>query len=153
MENVERTGTLQTRYFITVVSQSRLITHNYSSFAQRFVPVSATFDANMAELTSYGKRLIVPAFNPPEDDPTRVYRVRSFVCITLFSFALRTLQYKIDIRMRNHNTLSRDDAIKALAACVPSQHKVDLENAELFILVQIYRVCIRSHKIMKKIEM
>ena len=55
--------------------------------------------------------------------------------------------------MRNHNTLSRDDAIKALAACVPSQHKVDLENAELFILVQIYKVCIRSHDIMKKIEM
>ena len=59
-------------------------------------------------------------------------------------------QYKIDIRMRNHNTLSRDDAIKALAACVPSQHKVDLENAELFILAQIYKVCIRGHKIMKK---
>ena len=57
--------------------------------------------------------------------------------------------------MRNHNTLSREDVIKTLASCVPEQHKVDLEKAELFILVQIFKASpdlTVSHIILVRIE-
>ena len=42
--------------------------------------------------------------------------------------------------MRNHNTLSRKQIIDELAACVPSKHKVNLENPDVFILVEIFKV-------------
>lgn len=50
------------------------------------------------------------------------------------------MQYKIELRMRNHNTLSRPTIIEELAKCVPEGHKVDLENPELFVLVEIWKV-------------
>lgn len=53
-----------------------------------------------------------------------------------------TLKYKIEIRLRNHNTVSRDDAIKTIAECIPGDHKVDLSNPELFILVELFKVSI-----------
>ena len=42
--------------------------------------------------------------------------------------------------MRNHNTLSRKQIIDELAACVPSEHKVNLENPDVFILIEIFKV-------------
>ena len=42
--------------------------------------------------------------------------------------------------MRNHNTLSRAVIIEELAKCVPPEHKVNLEDPELFILVEIWKV-------------
>lgn len=55
------------------------------------------------------------------------------------------MQYKIELRMRNHNTLSKATIIEQLAQCVPPEHKVKLEDPELFILVEIWKVnCARS---------
>lgn len=42
--------------------------------------------------------------------------------------------------MRNHNTLTRDKLIPELAKCVPEGHTVSLDNPELFILVEIFKV-------------
>lgn len=36
--------------------------------------------------------------------------------------------------------MKRDDVIKQVATAVGSQHKVDLKNYDLLILVDIYRV-------------
>ncbi|THH08588.1 hypothetical protein EW145_g2602 [Phellinidium pouzarii] len=109
MKNIERTG----------------ITHTRST--QRLVPISNSCDCNIPEIISLCRRIVAPAFsegnadvNENTDSP-KVYR------------------YKIELRMRNHNTLSRDDVIKTIAQCVPAQHKVDLVNAELFILVEIFK--------------
>ena len=44
--------------------------------------------------------------------------------------------------MRNHNTLKRDKLIPELAKCVPEGHTVSLDNPELFILVEIFKVCV-----------
>lgn len=33
------------------------------------------------------------------------------------------------------------EVIDELAKCLPEKHVVDLENAELFILVEIFKVC------------
>ncbi|KAJ8468181.1 hypothetical protein ONZ51_g9803 [Trametes cubensis] len=50
--------------------------------------------------------------------------------------------YKIELRMRNHNTLTRDKLIPELAKCVPEGHTVSLDNPELFILVEVFKsVC------------
>ena len=43
--------------------------------------------------------------------------------------------------MRNHNTLTRDKLIPELAKCVPEGHTVSLDNPELFVLVEIFKVC------------
>lgn len=53
---------------------------------------------------------------------------------------MKLMQYKIELRIRNHNTVLRDEVIKAIAECIPLQHKVDLANAELFILIEIFKV-------------
>jgi len=90
-------------------------------FTQRLVPVVGTCDANLAEITSLCVRIVEPAFANDEG---------------------KAFKYKIELRVRNHNTLLRDDVIKAIAKCVPEVHKVDLSDPELFILVEIFKsVC------------
>ena len=42
--------------------------------------------------------------------------------------------------MRNHNTLSRPQIIEEVAKCVPKTCKVDLENPEVFILIEVFKV-------------
>jgi len=49
-------------------------------------------------------------------------------------------QYKIELKVRNHNTLSRQTLIDTVVSCVPSGWTVDLENAEIFILVEVFKV-------------
>ena len=49
-------------------------------------------------------------------------------------------QYKIELRMRNHNTMSKSALIDGLAKAIPERHKVDLENPEVFILVEVFKV-------------
>ncbi|KAJ7455263.1 hypothetical protein B0H11DRAFT_250134 [Mycena galericulata] len=54
----------------------------------------------------------------------------------------RISQYKIELRIRNHTTITRPELIEAIAKCVPEGHTVDLDNAELFILVEVFKsVC------------
>ena len=49
-------------------------------------------------------------------------------------------QYKIELRVRNHNTLSRQVLIDTVVSCVPNGWTVDLEDAEVFILVEMFKV-------------
>lgn len=44
--------------------------------------------------------------------------------------------------MRNHNTVTRPDVINAIAALVPQDkgHTVSLEGADVFVLVEIFKV-------------
>ena len=49
-------------------------------------------------------------------------------------------QYKIELRMRNHNTLTRAKIIEEVAKCVPAACKVDLEDPEVFVLMEIFKV-------------
>ena len=49
-------------------------------------------------------------------------------------------QYKIELRIRNHNTVKRMALIEELAKSVPEEFVVDLENPELFILVEVFKV-------------
>lgn len=50
------------------------------------------------------------------------------------------MQYKIELKVRNHNTLSRQTLIDTVVSCVPSGWTVDLEDAKIFILVEVFKV-------------
>lgn len=47
--------------------------------------------------------------------------------------------YKIELRIRNHSTLTRQSLIEAVADSVPKRFKVDLENPEVFILMEVFK--------------
>jgi tRNA acetyltransferase TAN1 len=49
-------------------------------------------------------------------------------------------QYKIELRIRNHSTFTRQSLIEAVADSVPKQLKVDLEAPEVFILMEVFKV-------------
>ncbi|KAI0084038.1 hypothetical protein BDY19DRAFT_559929 [Irpex rosettiformis] len=92
-----------------------------TKFAQRLTPISATCVTNLQEIKTLCTRLLEPHLARAD--------------VTKFS-------YKIELRMRNHNSLSRPEIIEELAQCVPPEHKVNLEDPELFILVEIWKsVC------------
>ncbi|PIL35727.1 hypothetical protein GSI_02457 [Ganoderma sinense ZZ0214-1] len=101
------------------------VTH--TRYSQRLTPVAGSCVANIAEIRSLCSRIVTTAFS---EQPERKFKV------------LRLLQYKIELRMRNHNTLTRDKLISELAKCVPEGHIVSLDDPELFILVEIFKsVC------------
>jgi len=41
--------------------------------------------------------------------------------------------------MRNHTTLSKPNIIQEIAKCFPEGHKVDLDDPEVFVLVEIFK--------------
>ena len=55
------------------------------------------------------------------------------------------MQYKIELKVRNHNTLSRQTLLDTVVSCVPSGWTVDLEDAKVFILVEVFKVGIRFY--------
>ncbi|KDQ57361.1 hypothetical protein JAAARDRAFT_35992 [Jaapia argillacea MUCL 33604] len=95
------------------------ITH--TRFTQRLTPVSSACVANIPEIKGLCRRVILPFFENRSD---KIYT------------------YKIEIRSRHHNTISRDSIIQEVVACIPSQHKVDLSDPDVFVLVELFRsVC------------
>ncbi|CAK5269686.1 unnamed protein product [Mycena citricolor] len=83
----------------------------------RFCPVSASSVTNMPEIEAVCRKLV----GSPD-----VIR----------------LQYKIELKMRNHTTIPRDTLIEAIAKCVPEGHSVDLSNPDVFVLVELFKsVC------------
>ncbi|KAI0324143.1 hypothetical protein GY45DRAFT_452332 [Cubamyces sp. BRFM 1775] len=90
-------------------------------FSQRMTPVSGSCVANISEIQSLCSRIVKAAL---AEEPNKKFT------------------YKIELRMRNHNTLTRDKLIPELAKCVPEGHTVSLDNPELFILVEVFKsVC------------
>lgn len=51
-----------------------------------------------------------------------------------------SLQYKIELRIRNHSTLARMEIIQEVARCMPESYMVDLDNPDVFILVEVFKV-------------
>ncbi|KAF8318445.1 hypothetical protein DL93DRAFT_389337 [Clavulina sp. PMI_390] len=85
--------------------------------ALRFTPVTDSCTATLPDIIKLAERLLPPAFQNDEG---------------------KAWKYKIQITSRNHSTVSRNDLIPALAKCVPEPHVVDLDHAELTILVELY---------------
>ncbi|KAH7911683.1 hypothetical protein BJ138DRAFT_1172406 [Hygrophoropsis aurantiaca] len=96
-----------------------------TKYTHRLVPVSGSCVANLPEIRSLCQRVFPPFFAQNEGgNPSKIHR------------------YKIELRMRNHNSISRMDIIQEVAKCIPETYTVDLDNPEVFVLVEIFKsVC------------
>ncbi|KAJ7476071.1 hypothetical protein FB451DRAFT_1351352 [Mycena latifolia] len=95
------------------------VTH--TRYSLRFSPVSASCVTNLPEIQALCRTVFEPFFGEGVDQKFR---------------------YKIELRIRNHSTITRSDLIEAIAKCVPEGHTVDLDDPELFILVEVFKsVC------------
>ncbi|TFK74198.1 hypothetical protein BDN72DRAFT_104731 [Pluteus cervinus] len=90
-------------------------------YIHRLVPVSGSCVTNLPEMQALCNTLLERFF---QQHPGKVFR------------------YKIELRVRNHTTLSRQTIIQNIAQDVPSEHTVDLTNPDMFILVEVFKsVC------------
>ncbi|KAI6155196.1 hypothetical protein BKA82DRAFT_4075623 [Pisolithus tinctorius] len=96
-----------------------------TKYTHRLTPVSGTCVANLPEIHSLCCRVFAPFFaeNGGDDPP-------------------KTHKYKIESRICNHNTLTRMEVIQEVAKCIPESYTVDLDNPEVFVLVEVFKsVC------------
>ncbi|KAF8910554.1 hypothetical protein CPB84DRAFT_1763965 [Gymnopilus junonius] len=92
------------------------VTH--TRYVHRLVPVSGTCIANLPEIQALCKKVLKDFF----DKHSNV-----------------TYKYKIELRVRNHTTIPRPTLIQNIAQCVPEGHTVDLENPQIFVLVEVFK--------------
>jgi len=87
-------------------------------YTHRLTPVTNTCVANVLEIKSLAQRILKPflAQHPGSD-----------------------FRYKIELKVRNHNSISRQTIIDTVVSCVPSGWIVNLDDAEIFILVEVFK--------------
>lgn len=93
-----------------------------TKYTHRLTPVSGTCVANLPEIHSLCRRTVTAycAQENSEGSP-------------------RARKYKIELRVRNHNTLTRMDIIQEVAKCMPSNYTVDLDDPDVFVLVEVFK--------------
>ncbi|KAG1775287.1 hypothetical protein EV702DRAFT_455289 [Suillus placidus] len=93
-----------------------------TKYTHRLTPVSGTCVANLPELHSLCRRTVAAycAQENSEGSP-------------------RARKYKVELRVRNHNTLTRMEIIQEVAKCMPSNYTVDLDNPDVFVLVEVFK--------------
>ncbi|KAJ7650066.1 hypothetical protein FB45DRAFT_886822 [Roridomyces roridus] len=95
------------------------ITHTRHSL--RFSPVSASCVTNIPEIQAVCRKLFEPIFGESSE---------------------KKFKYKIEMRIRNHTTITRMTLIEAIAQTIPPGHSVDLKDPELVIIVEVFKaVC------------
>ncbi|KAF8150070.1 hypothetical protein B0H34DRAFT_174260 [Crassisporium funariophilum] len=87
-------------------------------YTHRLVPVSGTCVANLPEVQNLCKNVFKDFFDRHEG---------------------QQFKYKIELRIRNHTTIPRSTLIEHVAQCVPEGHVVDLENPQVFILMEVFK--------------
>ncbi|KAG6821338.1 hypothetical protein H0H93_000199 [Arthromyces matolae] len=92
-----------------------------SRCVHRLVPVTAQCGANLPDIQGLCRKVLDPFFS---------------------SHAGKKFSYKIELRLRNHSVIPRQDLIEHIAKCVPEGHTVELTNPQVFILVEVFKsVC------------
>ncbi|PPQ67635.1 hypothetical protein CVT24_002856 [Panaeolus cyanescens] len=87
-------------------------------YVHRLVPVSNSCVANLPEIQALCRTVFKTFFDQHPD---------------------QKFKYKIELRIRNHTTITRQTLIEHVAACVPVDHTVDLNDPEIFILVEVFK--------------
>jgi len=87
-------------------------------YTHRLTPVTTTCVANVFEIKSLAQRVLKPFL---AQYPGEVFR------------------YKIELKVRNHNSIPRQTIIDTVVSCVPSEWSVNLCDAEVFILVEVFK--------------
>ncbi|RPA99206.1 hypothetical protein L873DRAFT_1768080 [Choiromyces venosus 120613-1] len=88
-----------------------------SRYVHRLTPVTRIGKANAEGLEAVAKEVLPPHFYQGEE----------------------SIKFAIKPTSRNHNHLKRDQIIKIVADVVGTQHKADLRNPDLLILVDFYQ--------------
>jgi tRNA acetyltransferase TAN1 len=93
-----------------------------TKYTHRLTPVSGTCVANLPELHSLCRRTVTAycAQENGEESPN-------------------ARKYKVELRVRNHNTLTRMEIIQEVAKCMPSNYTVDLDDPDVFVLVEVFK--------------
>ncbi|KAG2107796.1 hypothetical protein BD769DRAFT_1366122 [Suillus cothurnatus] len=86
-----------------------------TKYTHRLTPVSGTCVANLPELHSLCRRTVIA------------------YC------AQENTEGWVELRVRNHNTLTRMKIIQEVAKCMPSNYTVDLDDPDVFILVEVFK--------------
>jgi len=139
---VSDTGITRTRYCLRRVSASCLsfiLIYQFPRYVHRLVPVSGTCVANLPEIEALCRDVFKKFFDKHSETSLTVSRKckSSLPCIETCP------QYKIELRVRNHTTIPRLTLIQNVAQCMPEGHTVDLENPRIFILVEVFKVCLQ----------
>ncbi|KAH9064035.1 hypothetical protein EDB87DRAFT_1557647 [Lactarius vividus] len=90
----------------------------FTRYTHRLTPVTNTCVANVPEIKSLAQRVLKPFL---EQHPGSDFR------------------YKIELKVRNHNSIPRQTIIDTVVSCVPSGWTVNLNDAEVFILVEAFK--------------
>ncbi|KAG5458947.1 MAG: hypothetical protein BJ554DRAFT_737 [Olpidium bornovanus] len=98
---------------------SLAVWQNYRRYSQRFVPFAGTCRANINDIRKLAQQLLAPHFHQEGGEPKT---------------------FKIIPKIRQCGGVQRDEIIKVVAEVVGDNHKAEMENAELVILVEAFRV-------------
>ncbi|KAF8271207.1 hypothetical protein EI94DRAFT_1679705 [Lactarius quietus] len=115
VEDVETTGVTRTRL---APLHCPLPTSFFHRYTHRLTPVTNTCVANVSEIKSLAQRVLKPF---------------------LAQHSGSDFRYKIEIKVRNHNSIPRQTVIDTIVSCVPTEWTVNLNDAEVFILVEVFK--------------
>lgn len=112
----------------------------YTRYTNRLTPMTLMKKATQEDFEELSQRVLTPFFNlnhtaaVSKSEDNSVEETRKEIK-ELSSYAIRPT-------IRHHHTLGRDQVIKMIAASISDDHKVDLTNPDLVIIVEIYQtVC------------
>ena len=114
---------------------------SFHRYTHRLTPVTNTCVANVLEIKSLAQRVLKPflAQHPGSEFRVRL-KANEKKDIGEIDSSLACTQYKIELKVRNHNSISRQTIIDTIVSCVPSEWSVNLCDAEVFILVEVFKV-------------
>jgi len=138
VENVQRTGVTRTKYASSTLSL--ILVHSPGRYTHRLTPVSGSCVANIPELHSLCHRTIDAFCAEEKSQDSQTARKASLVYIHRRFCNLTSVQYKVELRVRNHNTLTRMEIIQEVAKCMPENYVVDLDDPDVFVLVEVFKV-------------
>ena len=118
-------------------------TQKRTRFVKRLSPMTLIGRASLEGLEKTACEVLEPHFHRSPIDKRKVRPAtrlpvarRSCPC-SLTSFGIK---FAIRPTLRNHNSLTRDAIIQAVASTVGPGHEVDLKNYDLLIVVEVYQV-------------
>ncbi|KAI9298207.1 hypothetical protein K502DRAFT_327621 [Neoconidiobolus thromboides FSU 785] len=89
----------------------------------RILPIMNTCYANIPDIESLAKKLFLPFFHTPDETTGKI----------------DPKKFGIVFKKRNCGEIEKDKVIQSLAAIVGPEHKVDLDNPDLTIVVEIFK--------------
>ncbi|WBW70967.1 tRNA acetyltransferase Tan1 [Schizosaccharomyces osmophilus] len=92
-------------------------TKKMTRFTQRLTPIVRTTGASIEDLENLASEVLKPHFHEGQ----------------------QSLKFAVQATIRNHSVIKKDDIYRSIAKCVGHDHKVDLKNYDLLIVVQVFK--------------